>query len=757
MTNRLATRIGLPVAAERPADALDVVAFREPAVGALARTKGNLYLLAQISEVAPGGGRGRPRSIGRGSGRGLSRAAERALADVEREYYYDLSAGVLVSLSRALRSANRRLFHDRARLGIPKRAGISVIAAVVRGREAHIAKLGPAAGVIVRDGRMYELPPPPVTPDPDPRVAERRVAATLGEALEIEPFTWQGELVPGDRLALLSRNLAHVVGIDELHDTLGSMHPVEAAAHLQHRFAERDGQGSDGLLLVEIEELAATATSHHLEPVRPAEPLAGLPDQSPVPLADAIGAAGQRAGRGLVTLRRTAGEALLHVMSWILAFVPRRRPAYPKSVVRTSQVEAGRRRRLGMLGMVAVALVVAAGMSAYSVGGPRPTEAIPRAAVAREAIGEATSIVAEIERTDRDGADLVARDPDGAKELLSNAFAALQRARGAGVAGESLEPLQARVDRGLDALYRVTRLADIATVVELGDALDDLDPQRSVAASDGSLWIIETGRGRILRVDVAAGGVEVVARAGQALEGGTLGEPWLIATAATDVVVVDRERQAWRFDLAERIGRSMELDGVDALSPQTHLLGALQHRPPLEIFTLYAVDGATGEIDKWTPPAVIPVTYPDPPEPFLAAEPDLPPQQARDLRVDVNLWLLQRNTVTRVNFGTPLAQADYSLDQPPDGEVRAALDYRLLDGATIGDRELFYVYDAANARIIAFSRADGAFVRQWLAPRRGSEAGLLDGVIGMSVISVADGPPSALLLTPDRVVRVVLE
>ena len=91
--------------------------------------------------------------------------------------------------------------------------------------------------------------------------------------------------------------------------------------------------------------------------------------------------------------------------------------------------------------------------------------------------------------------------------------------------------------------------------------------------------------------------------------------------------------------------------------------------------------------------------------------------------MDVNLWLLQRDTVTRVNFGAPLPQEDYSLDPPPDGEVRQAVDYRLIDGATVGDRELFYVYDAANARIIAYQRADGAFVRQWLAPRTGAWAG----------------------------------
>ena len=67
------------------------------------------------------------------------------------------------------------------------------------------------------------------------------------------------------------------------------------------------------------------------------------------------------------------------------------------------------------------------------------------------------------------------------------------------------------------------------------------------------------------------------------------------------------------------------------------------------------------------------------------------------------------------------------------------------------------MYDAANARIVAYQRADGAFVRQWMAPRRGEAAGILDEVVAMSVASVPDGPPSAMLLTPDAVIRVILE
>lgn len=111
--------------------------------------------------------------------------------------------------------------------------------------------------------------------------------------------------------------------------------------------------------------------------------------------------------------------------------------------------------------------------------------------------------------------------------------------------------------------------------------------------------------------------------------------------------------------------------------------------------------------------------------------------------------------MTRVDFGSPRDQAEYSLDPPPDAAIRPELDYRLLDGATVGDRDFLYVYDAANSRLIAFQRADGAFVRQWMASATGTAD--LSVVRGLSVSSVSDGPPVAFLLTPDGVVRLVLD
>jgi len=223
------------------------------------------------------------------------------------------------------------------------------------------------------------------------------------------------------------------------------------------------------------------------------------------------------------------------------------------------------------------------------------------------------------------------------------------------------------------------------------------------------------------------------------------------------VVVVDRQRQAWRFDLGQRTPHRLVLAGIDKISSKASLLVALQNRPPLQIFNLYVVDPGDGRVKKWSPPAVIPITYPSAPESFLTAKPDLSVASATDLQADANLWLLHTATVTRVNFGRPLAQADFSFDAPPDREVRRKLNYRLLREATVGDRELFYVWDQANARVIAFQRADGAFVKQWMAPRSGPNAGILDSMVGMQVNSAADGPPAAYLLSDGRVIRVVLE
>src|SRR4026207_2405606 len=90
MSNRLATRIGLLAGEERAPGALDLVRFRQPTMGAEVRTKGSLFLLAQVTGDDPA----------------LGRAAAEALEAIERDYYYDLSAGASGGLSQRPSGAN---------------------------------------------------------------------------------------------------------------------------------------------------------------------------------------------------------------------------------------------------------------------------------------------------------------------------------------------------------------------------------------------------------------------------------------------------------------------------------------------------------------------------------------------------------------------------------------------------------------------------------------------------------------------------
>ena len=72
----------------------DVILASEPTLGATLRTKGRFYFLCEVARQ-----------------HGTNAAADlaREVADLARqEYYYDLSAGIEVSLRKALRQANRR-------------------------------------------------------------------------------------------------------------------------------------------------------------------------------------------------------------------------------------------------------------------------------------------------------------------------------------------------------------------------------------------------------------------------------------------------------------------------------------------------------------------------------------------------------------------------------------------------------------------------------------------------------------------------
>ncbi len=281
---RLQLKLGAVTEQDKLADSPDSIIVVEPSVGSVARSKGNLYLLVTS------------RTTGN-----RAREATHMVADtIRNEYYYDESAGIRQCLTKVMGVANKRLAHQRDKYGMAHEAEgsgpIGVAVAVVRGREMYVATVGPAEAYLIRQARLSTLP------DPN---RDRGLPAE-----DLEPEVWRGELTVGDSLCLVSANVVARTGPDALKDALVTLHPQSAIEHLHARFVAADGKGSDGALAFEATEVGATHKARTLVPVRPAEPLAGAPDKSPIPLADTVTATTAAIGAGATRARSAARQRL---------------------------------------------------------------------------------------------------------------------------------------------------------------------------------------------------------------------------------------------------------------------------------------------------------------------------------------------------------------------------------------------------------------------------------------------------------------
>ncbi|MDH4143395.1 MAG: hypothetical protein OEV61_12365, partial [Chloroflexota bacterium] len=347
MAARLQLKIGLVAEHDRLADSPDTIVVVEPSVGSVARSKGHLYLLV----------------TSRVSSRHALEATRLAAETIRNEYYYDESAGIRVCLQKAIGTANKRLAHQADRLGLrsPDDNGpIGVGVAVVRGNEMYVATVGPAEAYLIRQARLSTLPDP------------HRERGLPSDGLE--PDVWRGEIAVGDSLVLVSPNIVARVGPDELKDAMLTLHPQSAMEHVHARFVAADGSGSDGAVAFEATEVATTTRARTLVPVRPAEPLAGAPDRSPIPLADNVQAASAAVSSAAGNARDAAGGAVERVVGRVQEFMPRRKPAYRRVTPLASRREAQRRAALAALALITV--VGGLGLAVYAFGGAGQQEAI---------------------------------------------------------------------------------------------------------------------------------------------------------------------------------------------------------------------------------------------------------------------------------------------------------------------------------------------------------------------------------------------
>src|SRR6185312_7585607 len=275
---------------------------------------------------------------------------------IRSEYYYDESAGIRVCIQKAITSANKRLNHQRDRLGLHgdgQDGPIGIGVAVVRGNELYVGTIGPAEAYLIRQARLSTLP--------DPH-RERGLPTT-----DLEPDVWRGEISVGDSLVLVSPNVMAKLGPDELKDAMVTLHPQPAMEHLHHRFVTADGAASDAMIAIEATEVASTSKQRTLVPVRPAEPLAGTPDRGPIPLADNVTDGVAAVQAGAFRARAAAGGAFDRLVLRVQDLLPRRRAAYRRVTPAAAKRETQRRAAIAVLALV----IVSAGLfgMVWAVGG----------------------------------------------------------------------------------------------------------------------------------------------------------------------------------------------------------------------------------------------------------------------------------------------------------------------------------------------------------------------------------------------------
>jgi len=723
MAVRLQMKLGVVAEHDRLIDSPDTLVVVEPTVGSVARSKGLMYLLV-TSRLA--------------SRHGLE-ATRLAAETIRNEYYYDESAGIRVCLQKAIMTANKRLAHQADRLGLKTVDGngpIGVAVAVVRGNEMYVATVGPAEAYLIRQARLSTLPDP-----------QRDRGLPAGE---LEPDVWRGEIAVGDSLVLISPNVMAKLGIDDLKDAMLTLHPQSAMEHLHHRFVAADGSGSDGAIAFEAAEMSATSKSRTLVPVKPAEPLAGAPDRSPIPLADNVAAAGGAVTAAAGSARAAAGSAMDRFVARLQDLMPRRKPAYRRVTPLASRRETQRRAAVAALALILV--VGGLGLGVYVFGGSSPDKAIGSANAGQQALDSAKASLAKVSGP---GIDLVADDPNQARQLLTDAYAKLDVAAAAQVKASVIAPLRAQVAAGIDRLVGVVPVSS-TTLFTFKPAAGaaPMDLGALVRGPDGAPYVLDRSTKTVYRIDLKNKKATVVARSGQKANGAVVATPRFLGVGGPDLLILDSKNIMWRWRPADATGAGTlvrkTVNGSTSWGSDIKAFGTYLRDSNRGLYNLYVVDPSEQQIKAYSPSADG-GGFPAQPTAWLATARDL--SGLTSVYIDGSIYATIDGAVTRFVSGkgdgwTPKA--------PDDAILRPAPTYSQVAGGIGTDRLTgwIYVYDAPNARIVALDKSDGSYKAQYRLA--GGLTGWDDLRAFYVVPGVADGPSTVFWVSSDGLQQSVL-
>ena len=721
MAVRLHMKLGVVAEHDRLADSPDTLVVVEPSVGSVARSKGHLYLLV----------------TSRISSRHALEATRLAAETIRNEYYYDESAGIRVCLQKAIATANKRLAHQADRLNLKSTDGngpIGIGVAVVRGSEMYVATVGPAEAYLIRQARLSTLPDP-----------HRERGLPSGD---LEPDVWRGEISVGDSLILVSPNVIAKLGADELKDAMLTLHPQSAMEHLHHRFVAADGSGSDGAIAFEATEVSSTSRARTLVPVRPAEPLAGAPDRSPIPLADNVQAAGVAVSAAAGSAKTAAGSAIERGFARVQDLMPRRKQALRRVTPLSSRRETQRRAALAVLALVVV--VGGLGLGVYAFGGNSTQGAISSVNAGQKALDQARADLAKVSGS---GIDLVTDEPDKALDLLTDAHTQLDAATKAKVNASVIAPLQRQVDAGLDRLYGVVPVAstDLFTF-KPAEGADPFDLSAMVQGPDGNPYVIDRATKAVYRIGLKNNEATLVVKQGTKNKSGTVANPRYLGVGGQDLLILDAKNVLWRWRPSNDAGKGtltkVTLFGSASLGDDIMGINTFLRPGTRGLYNLYIVDPSEQQIRAYSP-AADGSGFPAKATQWLATARDV--SAMTSTFVDGDLFAADAGALVRFVGGK---NEGWTAKAPKDSLLRGAPAYSIIAAGPARREGQIFAFDKPNRRIIALAKVDGKYIAQY---RLAGHVPDWDDMRAMYIIPGVDPEPSTLVwMSHDGVHQAIL-
>ncbi|HEX2626447.1 MAG TPA: hypothetical protein VHL56_06040 [Candidatus Limnocylindrales bacterium] len=707
MAHRIQMKLGVVPDAERAADSPDTALHVEPRVGAQTRTKGHLYLLVTSR-----------------AGGAKAREATRLVADAIRsEYYYDESAGIRVCLVKAIQAANKRLTHAREKSALGSTPGpIGVALAVVRDTELYVCTVGPAEAYLNRGARLSTLP--------DPH-RDRGLPST-----EVEPDVWRGEIDVGDQLLLVSPQVVAALGPDAVKDALVTLHPQSAVEQLTRQFREGGGTGTDGALVIEAAEIAVARAGVVPVPVRPAEPLAGAPDRSPIPLADSVASGIAAAQTRARTARGALGGAMFRLFSRGLDALPARGAADRRVTPLSARREMQRRAAMALLSLVVV--VGGLGIAVFVLGGNKPLA--PALQTLDNAAGAIDKARDDLNRVIGPGIDLVANDPKKAETLLTEAYQKLDAARQAGVPASTVDPIRTQVVSALDRLYGMVDIASTPIFTFPDKPAVDLRAIVKGPVGDPSPFVLDAATKAVYRIDLKNGKATVIFREGNKAAGATQGAPKLLGVGGRDLLMVDSKNIVWRWRPANSSGKGsisrVRVTGSAEWGDDILAIGTFLRDPESNLYNMYVVDPSAQQVLRYSP-AADGSGFPGNPNSWLSSSRDL--TGVTSMYIDGDVWIADDGQISRYTGG---ATGGWSAGTLSDSILRSAPQYKVIGSGSEKRTGTLYGFDPGSDRLVGLSKVNGSFVGQYRLA--GGDTGWAD-LRGFYVEPGLDQEPDAIV------------